>query len=437
MIPNIFWRYTGLRLALLALLALALAGCRGARLPFLSTADPQETPIPALPLSGETTLRGATAAPVPSDTSAPAACIQAQASPKLAKTGFEDLPQAILDFLNAGAGPEDLETALRDGGVAASPQPALWGDLTGDGKLDVGVSVFDPDSPLIPPSGTLLVYACQADHYALLHVQRPPEGWGGAQLWHLQDLNADGRAELVAGWQSCGAHTCFQELQVLVWNREVIENRLSGSTAELPSPQVDVLDSDGDGFYHVAVTAEGVGSAGAGPPRPVTWVWAFDPEGGVWEKTADELAEPRYLIHAVIDADRAAGQGELEQASALYERVIGDPGLQSWSGTAQERDSLAAYSRYKLVVISALQGRMEDLQAQHAALQEATSDGSVGEVFLGLADAFRQAFEAGGVAAGCAAAREYAQAHEAEIASFFEFGYGNPGYNPDAICPWN
>ncbi len=55
--------------------------------------------------------------------------------------------------------------------------------------------------------------------------------------------------------------------------------------------------------------------------------------------------------------------------------------------------------------------------------------------FTEMAEWFLEAFQTGGEAAACEAARGYADANEEDILAPLYFGYGNPTYEPEDICP--
>jgi len=65
--------------------------------------------------------------------------------------------------------------------------------------------------------------------------------------------------------------------------------------------------------------------------------------------------------------------------------------------------------------------------------------GAVGYPYAELARKFQEAYPAGGIPNGCAAARQFAADHPQEILvplGSAVFGYANPDYSPLDICPW-
>lgn len=347
---------------------------------------------------------------------------------------FDRAPLALLGYLNAGASSQDLIQALDAAAIGNRPDSLLVGDMTGDGLNELAVSIFNPASSRLPPEGVLLIYLCREGGYEL--GLRRPSG-GGPHLWFMADMNADGGVELVVGDATCGAHTCFEEVRILAWDGEAFVDRMAGETGELPYPTVELQDPEADGLIELAVTGTGAGSVGAGPQRSVTWVFAYNPESGFWEKAEEIPAEALFRIHALYDADRAAQEGEFRQAIALYERVIGDATLQDWQDPQAERDSLAAYARYRLVVLYSLEGTQEFARAAYDELAQAYPAGAPQRAYVELARAFLDAFASGGIEAGCEAARSFARDNApAVLEPISNFGYSNREYTEEDICHW-
>jgi hypothetical protein len=343
-----------------------------------------------------------------------------------------------LSFLNAGATPQELDRALYDQGVANQPVGVLSADMTGDGKLDVVVSLFDPESQHIPPAGALLIYTCQGDSYGLVVYQPTGAQAGGPRLYALQDLNADGAADLVDSVATCGASTCFEAVRVWAWDGVGLVNQLIGDTLDLPFPLVEVKDIGGS-RYAVEVTGTTPGSVGAGPTRPTTRVFAFDAAQPGWRAVDERLGESNFRIHKLHDAEAAALNGAYIDALLLYQRVVSDDSLQDWSNPTAERANLAAYARYKMVVIYTLQAQPDFARLVLDELKAAEPENGPRYAYVEMALAFQRGFEQGGVAAGCQAARRIAADQSAVVLDPLGpgvFGYANPDLTPADMCPW-
>ncbi|MDH3942999.1 MAG: hypothetical protein OEV06_02740, partial [Anaerolineae bacterium] len=283
-------------------------------------------------------------------------CVAPGPHDALIETSYEDYPNQFLLFLNSGGAPSTLQANLEALGIANLAPSVAVADLTGDGKFDVVVSFLEPEPQTVPTPGALLIYTCLGDRYTLTHIELSGDFQGAPRILHLQDMNADGAAEVISSSSTCGAHTCFESAKILSWSGSSFEDRLDGSTDNLPYPDLQITDYDRDGFYNLEVTGRGFGSVGAGPQRTVTRIWTYDREGGLWTASEEILGASEYRIHVLHDADAAARRGEYPVAIVLYQQVIDNDGLLDWMDQENERLNLSAYAAYKLVVVFAAQG---------------------------------------------------------------------------------
>ena len=229
------------------------------------TAPPEEpTPIPEEP----TPI-------VPASTSE--VCVPPSDHDELAYTDYATFPQAILDYLNAGASPEELAVSLILQELGPVEQPVWAEDLTGDGIREVVVTVYNEG---LPPEGALLIYDCVGGQYVLSYTAIAEQDSIAPRLLFIQDLNADQQREVVYSSTKCGAHTCFEDFQILNWEAGVYVPRLEGSTLDYPYPEVKLTDFNHDGIYSLEVTGKVIASVGAGPQRDTINIWDFDPASG-------------------------------------------------------------------------------------------------------------------------------------------------------------
>jgi hypothetical protein len=368
-------------------------------------------------------------------------CIPHQDGVELAESRFEGYPQAIQAFLDDGGTPKMLDEQLYQLGIANQPIAVDFTDLTGDLLYDVVVSIYDPGSLNVgPPGGILLIYVCENGNYQLVYEEISQEGWSAPGIRYLQDLNGDDRAELVIASAVCGAHTCFEEVQVLVWNGREFENRLDGETSDLPFPDVRVIDADGDGVFDLEVTGSGFGSVGAGPPRGVTRIWVFDAESELWMQDI-EIPEPsNYRIHLLHDAETATSNEDFSQALNLYDRVINDRTLDDWVDPEQEQATLSAFALYKTGVIHYFMGDERVGQSTFNQLRRSFPSGSFQETYIELANVFEEAYEQGDFQEACIVARDFAEENAALILDPLgpiQFGYASREFTSQDVCPWD
>jgi len=395
------------RILALALLAV-LTACGSLKPVLVPTASPLSSSTPILPMPDE------------------GLCVPAQAHEPPSTASFAEYPQAILEYLNSGGEVDALNT---------DRSHAQAGDLTGDGKNDVLVAVTASDGETVPPLGTLLIYNCQAGQYMLTFDLTPDSAYYGAPTIHfVQDMNADGKAEAVVSTSTCGASTCFEQEQILAWNGVTYGNLLDGASDDLPYPDVKIRDTGG-GIYALDVTGTGFGSVGAGPYRVRTRAWSYDPVSGRWKLSGETLEPPRYRIHALHDADAAFEAGDYETAIVLYQRVINDQTLLDWMDPPVEQANLGAYVRFKLIVLYTQSGRPDEAERYFGELKAGPAAGNWRD-YTDLADTYLQGAAIAGH--GCPAARYYAETHTDQILaplSSMAFGYANPDYTPEDVCP--
>jgi hypothetical protein len=360
--------------------------------------------------------------------------VEPSAHEPLADVPFVEFPDAILTFLNAGGTPEELTAELLLLGVGLEGGPVVTDDFTGDGRIDVAVSIHNTSSP---PQGALVVYTCQDGGYVPSYLFLSDPAYQTPEVILVQDLNADIQNELVISSRTCGAHTCYYDVRILSWNGVEMENKLQGTTTDLPYPNIQVTDFDGDGIYAFEATGTAIGAVGAGPQRDRIRVWEYDPATGYWAFSSETLGPSEFRIHVVHDADAAMRRGEYLIAALLYQQVIEDDALKDWMDFSLERAYLSAYAYFKRVVAASFLGELDEaneLLEEMARLYIETDQ----QGYVELAGDFVEAFLTGGEEAGCAAAHEYAALNPELILDPLGssvFGYANPDYAPEDICP--
>jgi len=427
------------RLWTFACLVLPALACNLSNLPLFPTSQPQLPESSIAPtLAASVTNADRTPSVVPSEIPTDSICVQPAPQEPIPIAPFEDLPNLFLEFLNAGGSPSTLHANLERLGIANVAPTVSVGDMTGDHRIDVVVSFLEPNPQTVPPPGALLVFICLGDQYTLTHIELSGDFLAAPRILQLQDMNADGTSELIFSSSTCGAHTCFESAQILTWNGVNFSPSLSGATDDLPFPNLQVTDYDLDGIYNLEMTSSGFGSVGAGPQRPLTRIWQYNPANGMWEKSQEILGVSNYRIHMLHDADSAARDGEYDIALVLYEQVITNTDLLDWADRDTERLDLGAYARYKLVVIYALRGDVERAQNFYNEIDPLYPSILPQRAFIDMASSFLDGFSQGGQSEGCSAAHQYAALNAGVILvplGSQTYGYANPDYSPLDVCP--
>ena len=156
----------------------------------------------------------------------------------------------------------------------------------------------------------------------------------------------------------------------------------------------------------------------------------------------------RFLVGAVRGADLAAQNRDFDAALALYQQVVFDEALLGWStgydpaGTdsliadPDYRLTLAAYGRYRIMILHAEQGNRTEAETVFASLQDRLPPDSPYAVLA--AEYIRQYRISYAPYRACGVAVEYVQSHQSEILGPLGFEYyGQYGldYEPRDICP--
>ncbi len=409
------------RLLLLPFLLTALA-CR-----FLAPAD--EGPDPLLQAVEETSTALAVDPPV---------------RPCQVPPGNPPLPP----IERSGAAASDLSSFLNDGGApeAVERQPggeafgafgarlSAQADVDNDGWEDVALSLIEPPTETVPPSGTMFFFLCREGQYRLNYTTAALPEFSLPILHAAEDLTSEGGAELLTSRIRCGAHTCFQQISVFVWNGETLENRLQGQSDDLPNPTVELRDS-GIAGKEIRVTGAGIASAGAGPYRPTTRVWRWDPEQRLFLVARNVQQPSTFRVHVLHDSDRAAAEGDFAAALEGYRQVIERDDLVDWVDPALERATLSAYARFRRMVISLQLGDQAGAEIEYERLRGIYVEGP-GSAYREMAELFWNSYESEeNLSTACEAARNFAIARAAGILEPLYFGYSNPSYGAAEICP--
>lgn len=177
---------------------------------------------------------------------------------------------------------------------------------------------------------------------------------------------------------------------------------------------------------------------------------------------------PEYRFQAVQDGDRASLAGQYDKALGFYQQAIFDDKLEGWSraqrdyvlqvhfdqedGTATpvetrppldpaEYPALAAYARYRIMLLHVVQGHLSDAKVVYDTLQAKFPEGQHGYIQAELATAFWKRYAmSGDIGDACNAAIEYTQSNSIDILFYLgnnsQYGSQNLAYTPETVCPF-
>jgi hypothetical protein len=408
-----------LHLVVCALVVLTMAGCdltlSEATLP---------TPSPSVATQVPPT---ATAVPLPTDTPPPTA-VPIPPRPQ----DFEQYAATIVAYLNDSKGDEDGLRYLLEGWEALRHVTDLLRvDVDDDGTGELLLVVVDPSPEYgINARGDLLVLDRDNDTYHLAYTAAGDSVLTDPTLLEVDDPNQDGHTEIAFCATSCGAHTCFTTVYVVSSGTGTYDD-LTGGGVEMSYAEPSFSDWDGDGTRELVMHGGTIGSVGAGPQRARTEVYR-------WEGTAYVLSETvydysNYLYFRVLDANQALLEGDYERATALYREAIDDHTLQTWMDE-DERAELTAFSRYRLSLTYLLMGEAGMAEAARDELLSAQPEDIYAQVTTILWDAYAQR---GDLGEACEQVATFAENHPETAAVLADYGYGNPAFTPQDVCPLN
>jgi hypothetical protein len=352
---------------------------------------------------------------------------------------FNEFSVVIGRYLSGGGAPAVLEATLRYWGAITDKGGLVQADtdLTGDGVLEVIVTLFDPmiynpDAQL--NAGQLLVYGCDNGGYRLLYATPFNSGIALPQLSRVGDMNADVKNELVFYTESCNLSSCYKEAKILDWNSIVgVFEELNNGQIIAINGRIGIADVDNDGVLELTAQINPPGTTAAGPPRSVLDIW--DWSGTDYELAQRQPSEVHYRIHAIYEADDLLRAEKFRSAIEAYAAARDDSQLISWM-VPGEYDILRAYAAFRIMIAYARLGnsRAEDW---FNTLQSENPTGTSGNGFAQMGAAFMDNFRAtGDVRAACAQALSVAAAQPNVLSPLNSFGYANRTYTLGDLCPF-
>src|SRR5574340_964489 len=357
---------------------------------------------------------------------------------------------AILGYLNSGGSPIILQNYLSLGS-----RKWVERDLTGDGIPELLVAILGYN-----------IFMCEGRGYTnpmSLPLMADPDD---VRIAAIDDMNQNGIPELILtdGAFSAGMYLYRiyewdgHEFQSLIWpdtelmgwyathkgraldwydnrapNNLWWENSFRGIASS-----VSIADLDSNGTKELVVHNQmpPVRHRGYSPWRNTTDIYTWN--GLIFMLDEIQIEPPVYRFQAVQDADRLSLLGDYSEALKLYQAVILDDSLFAWSEQnyrqqldaegqrtptptpiahdEEEYRNLAAYARYRIMLLQILQNDLESARAAFETLQDDFPYGSPGHHFSVLAYVFWQEFKSSlDVDKACSKAVRYAEGHKTDI----------------------
>jgi hypothetical protein len=446
---------------------------------FTVTSRPSLTRIEG-PTSTRTRKPTATPTAPPTSTDTPAITVQCpEEIPELVpdfqallEDDYADIPGAILSFLNAGGRRQaviDVFQASRLGDPAYIAQHFLEIELTGDKRPELVIGY-----------GNLYIFGCIQNAYQVMVTVRTDRGNFNdvdPRVETVRDLNVDGTPEIVI----TSVFAPFTWVRIYQWDGEKFLNLVAGDTdpylgdesvASMIGAQVSFLDTDGNGTLEIILKG-GIPSHlslyyGGYPWRLETDTYRWN--GEAFEFYRQEFGSPEYRFQAVQDGDRASLRGDYEQALGFYQEAIFNDQLEWWSQARRETElacfatpdcptptpaapapdpneyyNLAAYARFRIMLLHILRGYLPEATIVYQTLQSKFPAGQAGYAFAEIATLFWDQYQSSlNIEQACNAVTQYVKAHPVDILAYLGNGeyevaaYGDQSlyYRPEDVCPF-
>ena len=343
---------------------------------------------------------------------------------------FDEYAETLRVYLADGGDPKRIPALLGGWQARATTGETLArADLNGDGATDSVVAFINPASAAYPSESALAIYTCREGMVRVLYTYAPG-AWFGLNLVGAADVTQDGPADLVFTEIACGAQTCWHTLHVWSWVGRDFQERV-GETFTF----VDAAFALQDGL--ISVGSEGSAAVDAGPQRPVTTTLAW--AGDAFTVTATVAGPAVYRYHVFRDGDEALFTGRYAHALDAYLRVRNSQTLKAWAvhiSRDEEEHWFAALADWRLLLVEIQLENMPNAQNYYDHMLGNFPAGTAGYAVAAMAQRFGDSYRThGNIATACAEAIRAPEAQD--VLDFLNsFGYDNPTYTWDDLCPF-
>jgi len=403
------------------------------------TTDPTATTAPAEETAaGEESATATPVVPETSDTSSTTQVVTDTANitgttstASVCPAVFTDYADVLLSVANRPeGGPEGVRTFLETCGALVEDGLTVQ-DWTGDGLDDLLVIYQNPTSTLATPETDLLVLNNSESGWQLGHRAKAA---GEVRLLVSEDMNGDEQTDLTWIDTTCGASTCFDNIEVYSWTGDVWQDWLDGTIA-MAYAEITVDDVSAVGQADEIVLKGGVyGSVGAGPQRGRMEVWGSI-EGAPYRLIETTYDPSNCIYHVVLDANAAFAQGQADDfaaAEALYTKAATDTSLTKCWVRENEEEELRSFSLFRLAVVAAHQGKT-DVAGDLIGSLTASYPGSIYDL---AGQVWQSNFQqSNNIDSACAAVNDFAVENPLAWETLADYGYANPSFSAEEVCP--
>jgi hypothetical protein len=373
----------------------------------------------------------------------------------------------VLDFLNSGGTRQAVIAAYLQYDPDADDRFIREQDVTADGIPEL----------LVTTGNTFAAFVCQDGQVQDMTLIGQTYHYFQPVIADITDMTLDGVPEIIA----IEGDARIRIVSVFAFDGTEFQQLNADFENTYPDPCSDLLgeswayaqDTDNNGLLELVLKQDiptwSEYSTGL-PWRPETRVCSWNGTGFVL--TGYQIdTPPEYRFQAVQDGDRAALAGDNVKALDLYQQAIFSDQLDWWSQSRSvyernherpligppptpdssvqidpaEYPNLAAYARYRIMLLHTVQGYLPEAKTVYDTLQEKFPAGQTGHAYAEMASAFWMEYQfSGNLEQACGKAIEYAASHPAEVLTYLGnsafsqvyFGDQSLNYTPEDICPY-
>lgn len=373
--------------------------------------------------------------------------------------------QPVLEFLNAGGSVQALGAAFEDHYSQHfefyTKESFVHKDVTGDEV---------PEILLVANWRWFYILGCNGGEYQEM-MQWNWDSTKAINILFVEDLNINGIPEIVIYAVGCHGDKC-QNVLMFEWNENDFDHIIKweyddpkSRCHEMGAPfDVQTEDIDGNGTIELILHSDSPYWADdfMFPFREETRICMWNGQSFSYYST--EFAPPEYRYQAVQDGDMASLAGKYDKALDFYQQAIFSDQLEWWSLDRRIHDfnlmiahpkptpdpslapeqaeyySLAAYSRYRILLLHLLRGWGNEAQIVYETLLEKFPEGKYGHGYAEMATEFWVEYQISqDIATACNKAISYATEHPDEILTYLGSSYHGAQslyYRPKDVCPF-
>lgn len=312
----------------------------------------------------------------------------------------------------------DLDGDVEDEWLISLPVPERGCGVT---WCPAYVVLFEKNDGLFQPW-----YVVRGSQPEETQVQHP-------QLRRIEDINADGKTEVLLEQRWCGAHTCFTGLTVGRWDGARWHDLADGPINQAYT-EIAVEDRDEDDALEFTLHGGTFGSVGAGLQRQSTLI--FDWKDGAYRLVDDSPDPSDHPYYLMLDANTALVEGNWQQALELAKQAVDNPNFEDTMAPVEEVDKrrIVSYAAAEAMLVYAHRG---DTAQMEAMLEQARRyDFVEPTIYTQAAERLLQVYrETGDVVEACSAMEDVVAQRPDEAVFFQWYGYGTTRLTLDGVCP--